>query len=255
MIFLSSNKILYICKELIKGKRTMNQDLRNKAVGDIVARDFRTAGIFSGAGIDFCCGGKQNLQEACLEKGMDISKLETELNSVMETPMSHAQNFNEWELDFLCDYIVNTHHKFVLKKLPELAFYTQKIAGVHGGHHPELLEVSKLFEKINIELVQHLQHEEEIVFPAIKSLVRNNEADKNVMKAEIDRLTGEHDFAGGSMDKINSLTGGYTVPSDACNTYQVSLKLLKEFEDDLHIHVHLENNILFPKALQLTGKL
>ena len=230
------------------------EDLRNKAVGDIVAGDFRTAGIFSDAGIDFCCGGKQILEEACLEKGVDISKLETELASVMDLPVTHTQNFKEWELDFLCDYLVNTHHKFVVRKLPELLFYTQKIAAVHGAHHPELIEVSGLFEKINEELTQHLHHEEKVVFPAIKSLVRSGEADKIAIKGEIDRLGREHDFAGGSMDKINWLTEGYKVPGDACNTYMVTLKLLKEFEDDLHIHVHLENNILFPKTLQLTEK-
>jgi regulator of cell morphogenesis and NO signaling len=232
----------------------MTEDLRHKAVGDIVAGDFRTAGIFAGAGIDFCCGGKQSLSEACLEKGLDISNLETELKSVMDLPMTPSQNFNEWELDFLCDYIINTHHKFVVKKLPELVFYTQKIAAVHGVHHPELIEVSRLFEKINEELTQHLHHEEEVVFPAIKSVVGNGVWDKIAIKAEIDRLRGEHDFAGGSMDQINRLTGGYNMPGDACNTYMVTLKLLKEFEDDLHIHVHLENNILFPKTLQLTEK-
>jgi regulator of cell morphogenesis and NO signaling len=141
----------------------------------------------------------------------------------------------------------------VLKKLPELEFYTEKIASVHGGHHPKLIEVASLFKKIRNELIQHLHHEEEVVFPAIKSLVRNGEKDKIAIKTEIDRLTGEHDFAGGSMDKIKQLTGGYRVPEDACNTYRMTLKLLKDFEDDLHIHVHLENNILFPKTLQLTG--
>ena len=161
-------------------------------------------------------------------------------------------NFKEWDLGFLCDYIVNTHHKFVLKNLPELVFYTQKISNVHGDHHPELTEVASLFAKIHDELLQHLKNEEEVLFPAIRTLLKqpSDEARANIV-SEIQRMQGEHEFAGGAMDKINVLTHNYLIPEDACNTYRVSLKLLEQFEDDLHIHVHLENNILYPKALKL----
>ena len=161
-------------------------------------------------------------------------------------------NFKEWDLSFLSDYIVNTHHKFVLKNLHDLVFYSQKIANVHGEHHPELLEVASLFTKINEELLQHLKNEEEVLFPAIKEAEKNASAEvKATIVSEITRMQGEHEFAGGAMDKINVLTHNYFIPEDACNTYRVSLKLLEQFEDDLHIHVHLENNILYPKALKL----
>ncbi len=161
-------------------------------------------------------------------------------------------NFKEWELGFLSDYIVNTHHKFVLKNLPELVFYTQKIADVHGAHHPELIEVASLFIKINEELLQHLKNEEEVLFPAIKEAEKHaSQLVKSTIISEITRMQGEHEFAGGAMDKINVLTQNYLIPDDACNTYRVSLKLLEQFEDDLHIHVHLENNILYPKALKM----
>jgi regulator of cell morphogenesis and NO signaling len=221
-------------------------------VGEIVANDFRTAGVFSGAGIDFCCGGKLSLEESCREKGIDIEKISAELESVTMQPVSHTQNYNAWSLDFLCDYIVNTHHTYVTGALPELVFYTQKIASVHGENHPELEEVATLFEQINKELLQHLHHEEEVLFPAIKRILADsNESDRDIIKSEIDRMWGEHDFAGGAMDKISVITKGYSVPADGCNTYQVAFKKLKEFEDDIHIHVHLENNILFPKAYSL----
>lgn len=222
------------------------------AVGEIVTRDFRTAGVFTRAGIDFCCGGKKSLGEWCEEKNVDVGDLTAEIKDVTATAASPAQNFNEWDLDFLCDYIVNTHHKYVIKKLPELMFYTKKIADVHGNNHSELLVVADLFSQINDELRQHMQNEEQVLFPAVKRMLTNpNDADRAIVKSEIDRMRGEHDFAGGAMDKINEITNGYTVPADGCSTYQVSFKVLNEFEDDLHVHVHLENNILFPKAYNL----
>jgi regulator of cell morphogenesis and NO signaling len=221
-------------------------------IGEIVANDFRAASIFKEAGIDFCCGGNKSLSEACTEKGAVASSLLEQLETLAQTPVSGAMNFKEWNLSFLSDYIVNTHHKFVLKNLPELVFYTQKIANVHGDHHPELIEVASLFTKINDELLQHLKNEEEVLFPAIKEAEKNaSPSIKSTIVSEITRMQGEHEFAGGAMDKINVLTNNYTIPDDACNTYRVSLKLLEQFEDDLHIHVHLENNILYPKALKL----
>jgi regulator of cell morphogenesis and NO signaling len=221
-------------------------------IGEIVANDFRAASMFKEAGIDFCCGGNKSLSEACKEKGADESYLIQQLETLAQTPVSGAMNFKDWELGFLCDYIMNTHHKFVLKNLPELVFYTQKIADVHGVHHPELIEVASLFTKINEELLQHLKNEEEVLFPAIKETEKNASPEvKATIISEIKRMQGEHEFAGGAMDKINVLTNNYFIPEDACNTYRVSLKLLEQFEDDLHIHVHLENNILYPKALKL----
>ena len=221
-------------------------------IGEIVANDFRAASMFKEAGIDFCCGGNKSLTEACKEKGADESHLIQQLETLAQTPVSGAMNFKEWDLSFLSDYIVNTHHKFVLKNLPELVFYTQKIASVHGEHHPELIEVESLFSKINEELLQHLKNEEEVLFPAIKEAEKGASAEvKSTIVSEITRMQGEHEFAGGAMDKINVLTNNYLIPEDACNTYRVSLKLLEQFEDDLHIHVHLENNILYPKALKL----
>jgi len=227
--------------------------LKNIPVGDIVADDFRTSGLFKNAGIDFCCGGKQSFTEACKEKGVDEKDLENQILQLQDEPINPGLNFKEWEPGFLCDYIVNTHHKFVLKNLPDLVFYTDKIANVHGEHHAELLEVAKLFNEINTELLQHLKNEEEVLFPAIREVIASgSERDKSTIKSEIERMFGEHDFAGGAMDKINTITDNYQLPEDACTTYQLTFSLLEKFEDDLHVHVHLENNILFPKALELS---
>jgi len=226
---------------------------KNVKIGEIVTQDFRAAEIFKNAGIDFCCGGNQSLEQVCLEKKIDSSVLESELAKLENTTVNALHNFNEWSLDFLCDYIVNTHHKTVLKLLPQLTAYTQKIEQVHGTHHPELVEIAALFSQINDELIQHLKKEEEVLFPAIKDVLKTNSSEsKRIIISEITRMKGEHEFAGGAMDKINVLSDNYSLPDDGCNTYRVTYKLLEEFEDDLHIHVHLENNILYLKALMLS---
>lgn len=220
-------------------------------IGEIVTADFRAAEVFKRVGIDFCCGGKKSLEQACAEKSLDPSLLVEELTK-LQSMEERTFNFNEWTLDFLSDYIVNTHHKFVIRTLPNLVFYTQKIATVHGSNHPELIEIAEIVKKVNEELRQHLRNEEDVLFPAIKEVLRNDSPEARLtIQSEINRMLGEHDFAGGSLDYINSITHDYELPEDACNTYQVAFNLLKQFEDDLHIHVHLENNILFPKALKL----
>jgi len=232
----------------------MEQNLINSTVGEIVANDFRTSAVFKKAGIDFCCGGKQSFSDACNEKGINSKELENEIANITSEPINEFMNFKNWDPVFLSEYIKNTHHKFVLKNLPDLVFYTQKIANVHGDHHPELVEVANLFAKINEELTQHLRNEEEMLFPAIKETVATGSTlAKKTIVSEITRMLGEHDFAGGAMDHINVITKGYRVPEDGCNTYKVAFKLLEQFEDDLHTHVHLENNILFPKALKLAN--
>jgi regulator of cell morphogenesis and NO signaling len=225
---------------------------RDITIGEIVAADYRAARVFKEAGIDFCCGGKKSIDETCSEKGINSEDLKEKLERLESVPNTTTHNFIGWEPGFLCDYIVSTHHKYVLKSLPELVSYTEKIASVHGERHPELAEVADLFSQINRELLQHMKHEEEVLFPSIKEAVNSpsEKAKRNII-SEIERLSGEHEFAGGAMDRINVITSGYLVPADGCNTYHVTYKLLREFEDDLHTHVHLENNILFPKALTL----
>ncbi len=224
----------------------------NSTPRDIVTNDFRAATIFKKNGIDFCCGGGITIKQACSEKRIDTENLVSKLKELVFLPVIPSQNFNDWELDFLTEYIQNTHHKYVMKTSPEIESYTLKIAGKHGSDHPELLEVAGLFAQLKKELMQHLQYEEEVLFPAIKEALQNNAIDaKTTISSEIGRMRDDHEFAGGVMKKINELTSDYMVPDGACNTYFVSLKLLQQFEEDLHTHVHLENNILFPKALQL----
>lgn len=229
------------------------KNYRALKIAEIVTDDIRTAEVFKKVGIDFCCGGNQILEEACKQQNINLDELESSLNVAENNTTDSAHNYKDWNADFLCDFITNTHHKTVLRLLPQLVEYTQKIASVHGANHPELKEIDALFAQINTELLQHLDHEETVLFPAIKAQLKaNNETAKATIVSEITRMKDEHEFAGGAMDKINVLSKGYLVPDDGCNTFRVCYKLLEEFEDDLHIHVHLENNILYPKALALT---
>lgn len=224
--------------------------LKEPTIGEIVASDIRKAEVFKKYGIDFCCGGKSTLTETCKQKGINRIDLEMDLKKATVAPVDPSQDYNNWEPDFLCDYIKNTHHKYVWKTLPELLFYTEKIASVHGANHSELYQVADLFETINDELRQHLKQEEEVLFPAIKEAFSNGTTSKKgIVTSEIERMSAEHELAGEAMDKINAITGNYSVPADGCNTFHVTYRMLSQFEDDLHRHVHLENNILYPKAL------
>jgi regulator of cell morphogenesis and NO signaling len=228
-------------------------EISTRTIGEIVASDHRAAKVFMEAGIDFCCGGKKSIFKACEEKNINLSEIIKKLDELESTPNTTTHNFNEWEPGFLADYIVNTHHKYVLKSLPEIVFYTRKIAEVHGDRHTELIEVAEIFSQVNKELLQHLKNEEEVLFPAIREVIRTGSADaKSVVNSEILRMSGEHEFAGGAIDHVNEITNNYMIPSDGCNSYNVAFKMLREFEDDLHIHVHLENNILYRKALELS---
>jgi regulator of cell morphogenesis and NO signaling len=227
----------------------------NQTIGEIVAKNYNAATVFHEAGIDFCCGGKKTLAEACAEKGVDPEKLAEDISKSESSSKGVNLKYNEWEPSFLCDYITNVHHTFVRKNIPDLLQYTEKIAHVHREHHPELSEVADLFRKVSEELLPHLKKEEEVLFPAIKRMSAEGKQDVKVtVRTELNSLTAEHESAGSAMDRINEITGNYKVPEDACNTYRITLDLLEKFEDDLHTHVHLENNILFPKSLKILNQ-
>jgi regulator of cell morphogenesis and NO signaling len=230
----------------------MNDHIKAESkLGAIVTEDFRAAAIFRDAGIDFCCGGNKSLMDACQEKDIDLKTMMVKLEALNGTDPEPGRNYKNWEPLLLIQYIQQVHHTFVRAKLPELRFYTNKIAEVHGEHHPELHEVYSIIEKVNEELLIHLQMEEEVLFPAILQASSESGSAKDLIRNEIERMGGEHEFAGECMDQIQLITYGYQIPPDACPTYIATMKLLRQFEDDLHIHVHLENNILFPKALGL----
>lgn len=239
-------------KRSLTSKKWIMKNLKDMKVGDIVTADYRAAEVFKKYGIDYCCGGNQSLDRAASEKKLDIAELELKLNHLDEVETNRQLNYKDWNPGFLCDYIVNEFHNKVYRVLPELMAYLDKIEKVHGANHPELKEIANLFALINTELPIHQHQEENVFFPAIKELENTDATDaKRIINTQYAQMMEEHELVGGTMDKIKVLSKNYLVPDDGCNTYRVTYKMLEEFEDDLHTHVHIENNILFPKAVAL----
>jgi regulator of cell morphogenesis and NO signaling len=235
---------------------------RDETLGEIAAKDLRKAEVFKKYGLDFCCGGKKTVKEACLEKGLDITKIEQELQRPEKNIISaRSLPYNEWSLNFLADYITNTHHSYVKKTLPDLIAYADKVANVHGRQHPELLTIRDLVNEVDAELSAHMMKEEKVLFPYIKELVSaagsanaRPTSHFGTVRNPINMMEMEHELVGKNLEKIRVLSHNYSLPADACASYNLLYKMLEEFENDLHIHVHLENNILFPKAIAMEGK-
>ncbi len=234
----------------------------NRTVGEIVVADFRTAKVFEKHSIDFCCGGKVSLTEICVEKGLDIPTIVYELEAIQSETAERSQNYSAWALPFLIDYIVNTHHLYLKENDEQIAVYTRKIADVHGGHHPETIQIAAVFEKISADMATHLIEEEEVFFPAVKRVkaakiagLMPETGDLELIRVSLIRLHGEHQEIGDAVHTIRHLSNNYAIPDDACNTFMLTYRKLKEFEDNLHKHVHLENNILFPKVAAIVSHL
>ena len=239
------------------GKRISGQN--EETLGQIAAKDLRKAEIFKKYGLDFCCGGKKTVKEACAEKDLDVTKIEQELQQADKNPAVRPLPYGDWPLDFLADYIVNTHHSYVKKTLPELKMYAAKVSQVHSDRHPELQLIQQLVAEMNNELLAHMIKEEMVLFPYIKELVKAaNSPEKPISAAHFGTIQNpirmmemEHDIAGRIMQEIRQLSNDYTLPPDACASYSLLYRMLEEFENDLHMHIHLENNILFPNAIAM----
>jgi len=227
-------------------------------IREIVATDFRTAAVFERFGLDFCCAGYRTIEQGCRDAGADEGALLRELDAVLTAPAGNAPRFASWDVPTLVNYIVANHHGYVRQALPTLLQHTRKIADVHGGRHPELAHVAQLFERVAAEMAQHMAKEEQILFPFVIDLAEAARTTRPIprppfgtVENPIRMMEHEHQFVGDAMAEIRQVTGGYAVPDDACATYRVCLQELTAFEADLHAHVHLENNILFPRAMAI----
>lgn len=229
--------------------------MEEKTVAQIVASDMRTATIFKKYGIDFCCGGGKPVAEACKGTNIDAQTIFNEIE--MLDAEKADRNFNTMELDVLANHILETHHVYIKESTPIIMQFAEKVANVHGDHNPENIAIAKLFKEVAMELEQHLMKEEGILFPHIINMAIANRNGENIqvpfgsVQHPIRMMEHEHDVAGDIMKKIEELSNNFTPPSHACNTYKALYHHLKEFQDDLHIHIHLENNILFPKAIEM----
>ncbi len=241
---------------------TIKGEDEKETIGQIAAKDLRKAEVFKKYGIDFCCGGKKTVKQVCEEKGIDVAKIEQELLQAASTVTHGNTNYNDWNIDFLSDFIINTHHNYVRKYLPEIKAYATKVAQVHGANHPELKSILENVLEMSEDLTEHIEYEEKQLFPLIKKIANakahgtpytpqaNEKFEVVVKEAE-----NEHEAVGQQLLEIRSLSKDYATPEDACTSYKLLYKMLDEFENDLHIHIHLENNILFPKTIEIEKSL
>jgi regulator of cell morphogenesis and NO signaling len=240
--------------------RKNEEGKQSETVGEIAAKDLRKAEVFKKYGIDFCCGGKKKLADACKEKGLDTLKIKEELEKGSTTSSAPQHDFYSWDLSFLSDYIVNVHHAYVRQNLPVIVDLSQKVADHHGKTNPELLQINERVAAMASELTVHMKKEESILFPYIKMLENSKKTGTAVhggfasVMQPISVMENDHDIVGELAEEIRSLSNNYTTPANACNSYNLLYKKLHDFEDDLHMHIHLENNILFPKAIELEKK-
>lgn len=236
-----------------------------RTVGEIVARDFRASEVFERHGIDFCCGGDRTLQAACEAAGVDVETVLAELRELGQSPPSAevvTERYNQWELDFLADYIVNQHHAYVKQALPRIEKLAHKVAGVHGADHPETRSIAELWPGLHGEMAKHTQKEELLLFPYVKKLAQAEREGKRVSppkfgsaRALIEEMEAEHDDTGAQLARIKELSDGFAPPPDACQSYRALYQNLKAFDADTKVHIHLENNILFPKVIQWEDRL
>lgn len=227
-------------------------------VGEIVAQDYRTAAVFKSHGIDFCCKGNRSIEEVSTAKSLSPDSLISELTELQQQTGAAVNDYQSWPLDLLADYIEKKHHRYVEATSSQLKQYLARLCEVHGKQHPELFEIAEQFYASAGELAQHMKKEELILFPVIRKMVQAKQNHQEMeaphfgtVKNPIQMMMQEHDTEGERFRLIEKLSDHHTPPQDGCNTYKVTFALLKEFEDDLHQHIHLENNILFPKALAL----
>jgi regulator of cell morphogenesis and NO signaling len=230
---------------------------RTDLIGDMVAEDFRTAAIFKKYGIDFCCKGGRTIEDACDKKDLDPNKIYTDLEN-LPTYGASGIDFKAWPLDLLADYVEKTHHRYVEEKTPIIQQFLDKLCKVHGDRHPELFEIRELFNASAQDLAAHLKKEELVLFPFVRKMMNSKISGQPIeqphfgtVENPVEMMKHEHTVEGERLEKIAQLTNNYNPPADACNTYRVTFAMLQDFENDLHTHIHLENNILFPKSIEL----
>ena len=233
-------------------------------VSDIVIHDYRTADVFRKYDIDFCCGGKWPLDIACASKGFDTGEVLEELRKVTRQPLTIAAiEFDEWDIDFLADYILNVHHRYLKKALTCIKEQIRNFLTDHRENFPELGELEMIFKKLMKEIPPHMQQEEEIIFPYIKQIFhawRNRESYASLLirtlrKPVEEMMQKEHEITDKRMRRIRELTHDYTPPENACIKHRVLFSKLKELDQDLTQHIHLESNLLFPKAIAIEKEL
>lgn len=232
----------------------------SKTVGEIAAENPRTTREFEKLGIDYCCGGSRSLAEACAQASISVDEVLDRLErSTVAREQDGAEDWFSRPLADLISHINHTHHVFVREECPRIEALAAKVASVHAKKHPELWEVQQVFSRLANELSVHLMKEEQILFPYVIRLEESFVAGEPAPPAmfgtvlnPVRMMMHEHDTAGDALRSLRSLTGDYKAPEDACVSYRTVYQALQDFEADLHQHIHLENNILFPRAVKMS---
>jgi regulator of cell morphogenesis and NO signaling len=233
--------------------------ITEKTVRDLALENPASTRVFEKLGIDYCCGGKKSLEEACRSANLDIDQVLASLEQVSQPAAPHGQH--TWEaqpLAALIAHIQDTHHKYTREEIARLGPLFKKVCSVHGGNHPELLQVYEAFQGLAQELGAHMMKEEMILFPyivrmeaAVAGKASITPAPFGSVQNPVSMMEHEHDSAGNALRIMKQASNGYSAPIDACISYQTLYRALAEFETDLHQHIHLENNILFPRAVAM----
>ncbi len=228
---------------------------------DVVLRHPATAAVLEKAGLDYCCGGKETVGEACLHAGMPAEELLARLREAAAEAAPEARNWTGVPLGDLTRYIREKHHAYVRAALPRIQEHLRKVWEEHGERHPELARIQELFDSLGRELTQHMQKEEIILFPYVEKLAAAAETGARLeapffgaVQNPVSAMLREHDSAGELIKEIHRLSSGYVSPADGCATYELAYRELAEFDHDLRQHVHLENNVLFPRAVEMEQK-
>lgn len=234
---------------------TAGSALRHRTVGEVVAEDYARASTFRQFGIDFCCGGNRSVEDACGRAGVAVEEVEAAILAATRGAGRGWPEVEAWDPGRLAQHIVQVHHRYVREALPSLLQFSQKVDRVHGDGRPELSTIRALVLELSVEMVRHIDEEESEVFPQIEAFSAARNEGRSAIDADlrsaIGKLEADHDHAGGIMARIRELSDGYAPPITACATYRALYAKLAEFEEALHRHVHLENNVLFPKVSEL----
>jgi regulator of cell morphogenesis and NO signaling len=237
----------------------MHVEIATRTVGELVADDFRAAAVFEQFGIDFCCSGRRTLDEACRAAAADPGTVVDALTA-LPPAVESGDDVARWPIPQLIDVIVSTHHAYVRSAMPAITRHLAKLVEVHGARHRELARVAAYFQQIVADLSQHMVKEEQVLFPYVRDLAQAGDACGRTQSPfgtvanPIRMMEREHQDVGDAVRLIRELTRGYAAPDDGCTTYAIAMAELKQFERDLHRHVHLENNVLFPAALRIEGR-
>jgi regulator of cell morphogenesis and NO signaling len=235
------------------GKGAALEITAHTLVADIAAHHPRSIEVFERHGIDFCCGGRRSLGEACREHGARVEAVAAEIAAAAAREVPEDRVFTDAPLGALLDHIVSRYHAPLREDLPRLGRMADKVAEVHGARHPELHDLARAYRGLRDELEPHLGAEEERVFPAVRRLAEAGAEAEDVQGA-LHGLEEEHDRAGAALARLRALSRGFAVPDDGCTTYRALYEGLVRFERELHEHVHLENNVLFPRVVSLRAR-